>query len=920
MSSNSSSTIEQVDVAQGPAPSEALEVLSVEAEGRTGRVPHRLIAAHALRVTPGGDFPVQKAALDALLRRIKNAREADGFELLGSPRDGGLLGAHRLRALGSASAYRLVLRSVDPIEGSCECPDFLRGGLGACKHLLWLIDRAWSPRGSASARSASPLPPAVLQWNPVRPLTGPGDWLERVLWSPAQQRKAAAAIPIQEAALSRWFTGGGSLRSLRSAFAGDATRRLSLVRDLCAWVRAQRRGALVADPALRVLLEREEARLARQVEGAWSDKELSRHLGALKRKLFPYQAEGVRRFLEAERLLLADDMGLGKTAQAISACHALFRSGRIKKGLIVVPAPLKPQWLREWQSFTDVKVSLVDGTPAERARLYRSNRDGFLIVNYEQVIKDLPELVRFQPQLVVLDEAQRIKNWATKTAASVKRLSPRYRLVLTGTPLENRLDELASLMDWIDDLALEPKWRLAPWHSTFADGAHGVVGARNLDTLRSRLQPVALRRIRKEVLAQLPPRTDTRLPVAMTPEQRSAHDELLQPIAQLMQRAARRPLTQPEFLKLMSMLTQQRIICNGLAQRDFAQTWPVVERLGPPTPALLGGLFSPKLLELRELLTQLVVTQQRKVVIFSQWRRMLRLAEWASSDLLAAAGVRSVYFTGDEGQNRRTQNLVDLHDDPRTRVLFATDAGGVGLNLQRAASACIHLDLPWNPAVLEQRTGRIFRLGQTQPVQVYYLVAASGIEARIASVVGNKKALFDGLFDSGRDEVRFEGNGSFLATVERLLGPASVPDLEVPADPARPPATQLAPGHADDEAEADLESEAAVADVHDDAPAREDAAPPAVLAGGEPVARSEAGPPERSGDRALPAASPSPASAASPPAAAAPPGVGEVSALFSKIRVERTPDGRLTLEAPRESAEALAELLRGMAMLLAKVG
>ena len=138
---------------------------------------------------------------------------------------------------------------------------------------------------------------------------------------------------------------------------------------------------------------------------------------------------------------------------------------------------------------------------------------------------------------------------------------------------------------------------------------------------------------------------------------------------------------------------------------------------------MLKGLSAPKLLELRQLVRQLVLDQGRKVVIFSQWRRMLHLAHWAVRDLLAEQGLRAGFFTGAEGQKRRTQNIVEFHDDPDFRILFASDAGGVGLNLQRAANCVINLELPWNPAVLEQRIGRIYRLGQKQPIDVYNLVA-----------------------------------------------------------------------------------------------------------------------------------------------------------------------------------------------------
>jgi SNF2 family DNA or RNA helicase len=163
-------------------------------------------------------------------------------------------------------------------------------------------------------------------------------------------------------------------------------------------------------------------------------------------------------------------MGLGKTAQAIAACHALWHTGGVRRGLIIVPAALKPQWLREWQLFTDAPAAVVEGTPGQRRAAFEACRRGFLLANYEQLIRDVDIVREWRPDIVVLDEAQRIKNWATRTALTVKRLDPPYRLVLTGTPMENRLDELASIVEWVDDLALEPKWRLAAWHTTPVDG------------------------------------------------------------------------------------------------------------------------------------------------------------------------------------------------------------------------------------------------------------------------------------------------------------------------------------------------------------------------------------------------------------------------------------------------------------------
>jgi hypothetical protein len=389
---------------------------------------------------------------------------------------------------------------------------------------------------------------------------------------------------------------------------------------------------------------------------------------------------------------------------------------------------------------------------------------------------------------------------------------------------------------------------------------------------------VLLRRIRAEVLTQLPRRQDTVIPVDLTSEQREAHDELNQPIAKLAAIAGRRALSPAEFLRLMSLLATQRVISNGMAQLNFQAIWPDI-RAHAPTPKLIGSLATPKLIELRELIANLTITQKRKVVVFSQWRRMLELAAWSVSDVLAAEGLRTLFFTGQEGIRRRTQNLVDFHDDPQAAVLFLSDAGGVGLNLQRAANACVNLELPWNPAVLEQRIGRIHRLGQKHPIDVYNLVSRACIEERIAGIVADKRALFRGLFEGSSDEVKFERSSSLLHVLERLV---------VPSAASTPPTEEL---ESSLDAPANESTTSEVEQMVDSAePPRPDAS--------EPMA-------ERPLVPFLPAAG----SASLP-----------VARLFDALRVERGADGSLRIEAPPEAASALASLFDGMARLLSAVG
>ena len=834
-------------VAISSTESETYQTLLARAQRRTGNVPPERIVRHVLSVTNGGDWPVQRDALDAVLRRCASAH-TDEIQIVRRPR-GRLLGLYATRRRGSrARPYHTLLRGIEPVDGSCECADFLRNSLGLCKHLVAVLEDVVSKRRRVDIESEA-APASALRWDPIRPLTGVGDWLARVRW--------IDGMPDRDLRRSLHPARG---KGWAVAVPEAAPRRLVLVDRLLGALRDGK-----SEPALHALLQQERARLARQMQTASTGKRLHHALHTLKQSLYAYQRDGVERFLARGRLLLADDMGLGKTAQAIAACHALWHTGRVRRGLLVVPAALKPQWLREWQAFTDAPAAVVDGTPSERRAAFEACRRGFLLGNYEQLIRDVDVVRDWTPDIVVLDEAQRIKNWATKTALTVKRLDPPYRLVLTGTPMENRLDELASLVEWVDDLALEPKWRLAAWHTTPVDGKTEIGGARNLETLRTRLASCMVRRVRQEVLSQLPRRTDTRIPIEMTAEQMDEHDALNLPIAQILGRGKRRPLTQAEFLRLMTLLTTQRVIANGLAQLRFEQIWPDLSRIERPTDATLRGLASPKLLELRELIGQLALAEGRKVVVFSQWRRMLRLAHWATRHQLARDGVTPTFFTGEEGQKRRTQNLVDFHDDPACRVLFATDAGGVGLNLQRAASACINIELPWNPAVLEQRIGRIHRLGQRRPIDVYNLVSEPGIESRIADLVGSKKAFFTGLFDGTTDEVAFERSGSFLSRIERIVAPA------ISSAPARPEDVSVPE---EDGAEREIEAVMVAGDESRDAPG-------AAAAGPEPI-----------------------------------PSTGEIQRLASGLRGQRTASGGLLIEAPPETASTLAALFSGMAQLL----
>ncbi|MBN8615848.1 MAG: DEAD/DEAH box helicase [Deltaproteobacteria bacterium] len=710
----------------------------------------------AMRVAVGVDddvFALREAALEALLHHASEAkrRKLRIVRVSRGRQDVGEWAVHVEDARWSEVRH-VVVRGFAPLEASCGCAAFVSSGLGACDHVLGVVLARAQGRKEAWSEGGPRLAPPDVAFDGITRSERVDDPLAAL----SVRDGARAERPV----LRRL---AGLVRDRLRSKDIPAARRLTIVRDV---LEAAVRAEVTLDPGARAVLSALEASTSRELACVGELEAACATLTTLERKLYPYQREAVRKFLAGGRLLLADDMGLGKSTQASACCHALLASGRVSRVLLVVPASLKPQWRREWSATTPEEIVLVDGTPSERERLYRETSRGVLVIGYEQLRIDLPFLLGFDPELVVLDEAQRIKNVRTQTAAAVRALSPAYRIALTGTPLENRLAELLSVMSFVDAEVLGPPWRAtARYTYDDGDGDEGRRGVHRLVELRARLAPVLVRRLRRDVIGHLPARTDVRRPVRLTELQKGEHDILESRIAWLMKRASDRALTIDEEKRLQRWLTEIRIVCNGMAQRDFEERWPEIEHAAPTTQRL-ASLDAPKLAELREVVRELCVVQGRKIVVFSAWRRMLRLAEWAIRDVLADVGLRAAFFTGAESRRERERAIVQMHDDPKVAALFLTDAGGVGLNLQRAASACVLLEPPWNPAVLEQRISRIHRPGQRQPVDVVHLISEGSFETKLEQTIRNKRELAHEVLD---------GDADALATSRGLLAALRVP-------------------------------------------------------------------------------------------------------------------------------------------------
>jgi superfamily II DNA/RNA helicase len=380
-------------------------------------------------------------------------------------------------------------------------------------------------------------------------------------------------------------------------------------------------------------------------------------------------------------------------------------------------------------------------------------------MNYDTVHRDLEEINAWSPDLVILDEAQRIKNWSTRAAENVKRIESPYCIVLTGTPLENRLEELVSIVQFIDRHRLGPTFRFLDRHQIRDEGASGrVVGYQHLDEIGKTLEPVLIRRRKDQVLNQLPERLDKYLFVPMTKEQFVHHEENREIVGRIALKWRKYGyLSESDQTRLMICLQNMRMSCNSTYLLDKQTD------------------FSTKPDELTTLLGEILEQPGAKVVLFSQWVRMHELVQRR----VDKRGWQYGLFNGSVPSKQRKHVIDRFRDDPDCRLLLATDAGGVGLNLQFAQTV-INLDMPWNPAVLEQRTGRVHRLGQTQPVRVVNFVSQGTIEHGMLSLLDFKRGMFAGVLDGGEKNV-FLGKsrlGRFIETVEKATSSIPQHDAE----------------------------------------------------------------------------------------------------------------------------------------------
>ena len=421
--------------------------------------------------------------------------------------------------------------------------------------------------------------------------------------------------------------------------------------------------------------------------------------------------------------ILADDMGLGKTIQIIALIHKLKTDREISGPiLIIVPLTVLSNWENEIIRFAPkLRVMQYQGNKTEREKLSNAllNFD-IILVSYGIVLQDNKVLSSLVWEYIILDESQKIKNPQTKTYHAVEKLKSKNRLCLTGTPVENSINDLWAQFNFLNSGIFGTRKN---FENRFSLNING--GSKHLDLLRKIIHPFVLRRKKEEVLSELPERTEIVQYIEMTDNQKKVYRELLEKYRDHIFDQIKEKGIQKTRLKILEALTYLRqIACHPNILNEN-----------------IDLMDSGKMILLEEMLEELI-EEGHKVLVFSQFVRFLRLAR----KLLDNRGWQYEYLDGTI--RKRAPRIDNFQNNPEIKIfLISLKAGGLGLNLT-AADYVIHLDPWWNPAVEQQASDRVHRIGQKNRVFVYKYIIKSSVEEQIIHLQEQKKELSRSLITS----------------------------------------------------------------------------------------------------------------------------------------------------------------------------
>lgn len=435
-------------------------------------------------------------------------------------------------------------------------------------------------------------------------------------------------------------------------------------------------------------------------------------------KLYDYQEDIFQKMLNARRAICSMTMGSGKTLTTIACYAEILKANPQAKMLVVAPKSLCLQWGAEFTRALGISSVLIK-TTADIARA-KTERGPF-ITTYQFLTRHIDLFKVHKYDVAIVDEIQFVKNGDTKTWKAVNKVKSDYFFGLSGTVIENRLDDFYAIMQIINPGLVGPKWKFDhTYQEVLVQTSSKIIykGTRNLDQLKALLKDYVFFYDK----LNLPPISHLYIPTTCTQQQQATHDEYREKAKLLISKSMNTPLTAVEKILVQAFLLKARQ--SACATELITKTPDVIQ--------------PNKMVEFETILKDVCLNKGEKLVVFSQWTEHLEIA----SRSCKALGLGTTRFTGQETAKKRSAAVVDFQNDPTCMVFLASDAGGVGLDgLQLVACHLVHLELPWNPAVLDQRSGRVYRNLQTKPVTIYHLIAQGTIEESIEALLKSKREI-----------------------------------------------------------------------------------------------------------------------------------------------------------------------------------
>ena len=653
-------------------------------------------------------------------------------------------------------AYHITFRDFKQEIGYCTCPDFQTNKLGTCKHLMYAFSYVKKNKQHFfTKRQGFPFVDIYLD-------------------------------PLHNYQISWYYTGdaGYGIKKLIYKYFKEKRQLPEIdITDFLGFIReAEEYKQILIRPEVHRKVENAfTEQIMLQVEANTKVEPLINEM--INGKLFPYQTEGVQFATFREGAIIADQMGLGKTVQAIATAVLKRKLFGFKRTLIICPASIKEQWKNEIARFANEKALIVEGTPNLRRQVYSDQAHYFIIANYEAVLRDYKYINQNPPDFIILDEAQRIKNYETRTTNAIRNLQKKHALIITGTPIENKLIDLYSVVNFVDHKFLSPLWEFSYQHCYFdTKSFNKITGYYNLNELKEKMAKILIRREKHDVLKQLPSVSQLDIPVQMSNEQFEYHSSYARGIASILHKKYISPF---DLQRIMLLLSKMRMVCDSTYLVDSESN------------------ISPKITELEHILLEKlnVKENERKIIIFSEWKKM----NFIIAKMLRDNNIGFVELNGSVPVKKRGNLIREFETNPKCRVFVSTEAGGTGLNLQ-AADTVINFELPWNPAKKNQRIGRIDRLGQlSKNLTVISLITENSIESQISVGLLLKQSLFDSVLNLNfkQDEVDFssEGRAQFLKQLEEAITEIEEikePEAEEPQEEAQEEIQPTQTAEADD--------------------------------------------------------------------------------------------------------------------------